>query len=108
MKILGTKSARSAERRRVQGVVRVSSTTREIETATRTMMIAAPCSPSDVSPTSWPKQVPRGTTIVPGVIRLSVAGSTTMPVKIGMKSQTRLTKNTSDSPVTTPSARTAA
>ena len=26
----------------------------------------------------------------------SVAGSTTMPVKIGMKSQTRLTKNGSD------------
>ena len=71
-------------------------------------MIAAPCRPCAVSPTSWPNQVPRGTTIVPGVMRLSVAGSTTMPVKIGMNSQTRLTKKTSDSPLTTPRASTAA
>ena len=86
--------------------MRVSSTTSEIDTATRTMMSAAPCSPCAVSPTSWPNQVPSGTTIVPGVMRLSVAGSTTMPVKIGTKSQTRLTKNTSESPLTTPSAST--
>ena len=43
--IFGTNSARSAARRRVHGVVRVRSTTSEIETATRTMMIAGAVQP---------------------------------------------------------------
>ena len=39
-----------------------------------------------------------GTTTSPGVTTSSVAGSTTIPVKIGTNSQTRLTKNAERQP----------
>ena len=56
-------------------------------------MSPADSRPSAVSPTGPPNQWPKGTTIVPGVTRFSVAGSTTIPVKTGTKSHTRATKN---------------
>ena len=56
-------------------------------------------------PTGWPNQVPSGTTMSPGVMKLKVAGSTTMPVKIGMNSHTRLTKNDSESRERRPATR---
>ena len=87
-------ATRSAASSRVHGVVSVSSTTSEIDVATRVTMIAAPCRPSLVTPTGVPNHVPSGTTIVPGRDEAQAwPGSTTMPVKIGMNSQTRLTKN---------------
>ena len=89
----GTNSERSDASSRFHGVVTVSSTTSEIDTATRVTISAAESSPWRVSPAGWPNQVPSGTTIWPCVMKLSVAGATTIPVKIGMKSHTRLTKN---------------
>ena len=92
----GTTSARSAASSLAHGVVRVSSTTSEIDTATRLTIRPAACRPWLVMPTGWPNhQAPSGTTMWPWVTKLSVAGSTTMPVKIGMNSQTRLMKNDS-------------
>ena len=87
------RSARSAASSRVHGVVSVSSTTSEIDVATRVTISPAEVRPWAVRPTSCPNQVPSGTTMSPGVMKLSVAGSTTMPVKIGTNSHTRLTKN---------------
>ena len=89
----GTPSARSADSSRAQGVVSVTSSTSEIDVATRMVMIAAAVSPWRVSP----RPNGSGTTISPGVTTLSVAGSTMMPVKIGMNSHTRLTKKPSGS-----------
>ena len=97
MNIRGTNSARSAASRRGHGVVIVTSTTSEIDVATRMTIRPAAVNPCSVSPTRVPNQVPSGTTIVPWVMKLNVAGTTTIPVKIGMKSQTRLTKKRSDS-----------
>ncbi len=94
----GTNSARRAASSRAHGVVRVSSTTSEIDVATRITIRPAAVSPCWVRPTSLPNHVPRGTTTSPGVMKLKVAGSTTMPVKIGMNSHTRLTKNPSGRP----------
>src|SRR2546423_713814 len=72
-------------------VVSVTSTASDTLTATRLTISAAPTSPCRVSPSSWPNQVPSGTTIVPAVTTLSVAGSTTTAVKMGTNSQTRRT-----------------
>ena len=55
-------------------------------------MSAAPVSPCAVNPTGGRTRCQSGTTTSPGVTKLSVAGSTTMPVKIGTNSHTRLTK----------------
>ena len=98
MNMRGTARARSAASSRFHGVVSVSSTTSEIDTATRVTIRPAEVSPWLVIPTRWPNHVPNGTTMSPWVMKLNVAGSTTMPVKIGMNSQTRLMKNDSDSP----------
>ena len=95
--IVGTNSDRSAARRRGHGVVSVSNTTNEIDTATRITISPADSRPSAVSPTGVPNHVPNGITMWPGVIRLRVAGSTTMPVKIGTNSHTRATKKRSES-----------
>ena len=89
----GTPSARRADSSRAQGVVSVTSITSEIEVATRIVMIAAAISPCRVSP----RPNGSGTTTSPSVTMLSVAGSTMMPVKIGMNSHTRFTKNPSGS-----------
>ncbi len=97
MNMRGTNNDRNAASSFVHEVVSVSSTTSETDVATRVTISAALVSPCDVSPTSWPNQVPSGTTMAPGVMRFSVAGRTTMPVKMGTKSQTRLTKKPSDS-----------
>src|SRR4051812_44646261 len=91
----GTNSARKAARRRVHGVVNVIRTTSEIDTATLETMSAADVRPWLVSPTGVPNQDPSGTTMSPGVTKLKAAGITTMPVKIGTKSHTRLMKKES-------------
>ncbi len=65
--------------------------------ATRVTISPAAVRPCCVSPSGWPNQVPSGTTMSPWVMTFNVAGSTTMPVKIGMKSHTRLTKNDNES-----------
>ena len=72
---MGTNSDRSAASSRDHGVVRVSRTTSEIDTATRITISPADSRPSAVSPTAVPNQVPSGTTICPGVIRFNVAGA---------------------------------
>src|SRR3954452_5490382 len=97
MNIRGTKRARNAANNFDHGVVDVSSTTNEIEVATRATISAAEVRPWLVRPTSVPNHVPRERTTCPGVMTLSVAGSTMIPVKIGMKSHTRLTKNETES-----------
>ena len=78
---------------RAQGVVSVTSITSEIDVATRIAIIAAAISPWRVRPSPNGS----GTTTSPAVTMLSVAGSTMMPVKIGMNSHTRLTKKPSGS-----------
>ena len=92
MKIRGTNSARRLASSFVHGVVSVSRTTSETEVATLITISPADVRPCEVTPTALPFQCHRGSTIVPGVMKLSVAGSTMMPVKIGMNSHTRLTK----------------
>src|SRR4051812_44348153 len=87
----GTRRLRSAPSSCGQLVVSVTSTASDTLTATRLTISAAPMRPCWVIPTSWPNHVPRGTTIDPGVTRLSVAGSTTTAVKIGTNSHTRAT-----------------
>ena len=74
-------------------MVSVSSTTSEIDVATRITISPALCRPWLVSPTRCPNHDPSGTTMWPWVTKLKVAGRTTTPVKIGMNSHTRLTKN---------------
>src|SRR5947208_8989976 len=93
MNIRGTRRLRNAVSTRVQDVVSVTRTTIEIETATRITSVTAPRKPWLVMPTSCPNHVPRGTTTSPSVMTFSVAGNTTMAVKTGMNSHTRLTKN---------------
>ncbi len=93
MKILGTYRARRPARSFVHGVVKVSRTTSETDVATRMTSRPAPVRPCSVIPTGWPFQCHSGRTIVPGVMKLNIAGITMMPVKIGMNSHTRLTKN---------------
>src|SRR6185436_9921591 len=87
-----TPSARSAASSLTQGVVSVSRTTSEIDTATRRTTRAAEVSPCSVRPSGWPCQVHSSSTTVPSVTIDNVAGSTTTRVKTGMNSQTRLTK----------------
>ena len=98
--------ARAAREQPDHGVVRVTSTTSEIEVAhaghDQRRRSVSPCA---VSPTGWPNQSPSGTTSSPGVTIENVAGSTTIPVKIGMNSQTRLTKKPSGSRDAAASAR---
>ena len=89
----GTRSARSAARSRGQGVVTVSRTTTEIEVATRMTMRPAAVRPCAVKPTGVPNHVPSGTTMWPGVMTLSAAGSATTPVNNGTKSHTRRTRS---------------
>ncbi len=67
-KIFGTPSARSAASSRTHGVVSVSSTTSEMDVATRVMMSPAPCRPCSVMPCGWPCQCHSGRTTSPGVI----------------------------------------
>ena len=59
-------------------------------------------------PTGCPFQCHSGRMIVPGVMKLNIAGITMMPVKIGMNSHTRLTKNPSGSAETIASRTVAA
>ena len=99
MNIRGTNSARSAASSAVHGVVIVSSTTSEIDVATRSTMSPAAVEPLRVRPTGWPNHVPSGTTIVPvGDEAERRRAARRSPVKIGTNSQTRLTKNRSDRP----------
>ena len=56
MTVVGSRNDRSACNNRVHGVVRVTSTTREIDTATRMTMSPADSKPSAVSPTGPPNQ----------------------------------------------------
>src|SRR6476620_8598823 len=93
MKILGTPRLRNAASSRIHGVVSVSSTTREIDTATRLTTRAAASRPWAVKPWGVPFQYHRVSTTSPEVISERVAGRTTIPVKIGTNNQTRLTKN---------------
>ena len=91
--IFGTNSARRAASSRFHGVVRVSRTTSEIEVATRITMIAAAVQALARDPELVAEpRAERDRRSCPRVMTLSVAGSTTMPVKIGMNSHTRLTK----------------
>lgn len=98
MKIFGTNRARSAARSLTHGVVSVSSTTSETDVATRSTMMTAAVMPWLVRPTAFPCQCHMGTTTLPCVMKLNMAGITMIPVKMGMNSHTRLMKNPSGSP----------
>ena len=90
--IRGTPSARSAASSRTHGVVSVSSTTSEIDTATRVTTSAAEVQALGGEALRVAVPVHSGSTSRRGVTMDSVAGSTTMPVKTGTNSHTRLMK----------------
>src|SRR5512141_1852061 len=81
--IRGRNIDRNAASNVVHVVVSATNTTSEIDAATRMTMRPAERRPWLVSPTGCPNQRPSGTTTWPGEMKLNVAGSTTMPVKIG-------------------------